>query len=148
MPINKFMHYGMLLGYPEAYYELRNTEKARKTTEELAEVFKQKLNYYSQFENKYMESIFDEIENNLLMYDQLVTTAIQYDETEYSDKLLRNFLEKVSSVRKTVNNCCLLYEFCPSVYSKCKFSIQNYEYPIIFVYIVDIYWDSNSHIFE
>ncbi|MGK0127292.1 MAG: hypothetical protein ACI87F_000794, partial [Candidatus Azotimanducaceae bacterium] len=102
MPINKFMHYGMLLGYPEAYYELRNTEKARKTTEELAEVFKQKLNYYSQFDTNYLESIFDEIENNILMYDQLVTTAIQYDDTEYSNELLRNFLEKIS-----------LYNFSP-----------------------------------
>ncbi|MDT0552968.1 protein O-mannosyl-transferase family [Urechidicola vernalis] len=89
MPVEGFLHYGMLLGYPEAYYRINKPEKARILIEELAVKFEQNLVYYSRFDDTYLEAVFDEIENNLMMYDQLVRTVNNYD-TEEQAKLARD----------------------------------------------------------
>jgi hypothetical protein len=83
MPIDGFLHYGMTLGYPESYYRLGNIEKAREVTEVLTIKFQQNLKYYSTFDAYYIEAVFDEIEKNLLMYDQLVRTTARFDSEEY-----------------------------------------------------------------
>jgi len=95
MPVDGFAHYGMLLGFPDAYYELKKPEKARKVTEELINKFEQNLKYYSQFGEESMEVVFDEIESNLLMYDQLVKTTIQYDTEEYADKIKDRYIKQL-----------------------------------------------------
>ena len=93
LPIDGFLHYGMLLGFPEAYYRINKTEKAREVTIELLNKFEQHLVYYSQFKGYQLEAAFDEIENNLIMYDQLVKVTTRFDETEYSDELQNNYVE-------------------------------------------------------
>jgi hypothetical protein len=85
MPVVKFDHYSMLIPYIELYYQIDKTEKARKLILELQTVFEQHLIYYSQFEN--VDSIFTELQRNLLMYDHVTKTAIKYDDTEYSNKI-------------------------------------------------------------
>ena len=77
MPVDGFLHYGMLLGFPDAYFELNKPEKANKIILELKEKFEQNIKYYNQFNNQNL--VFDKIENNLLMYNELVKTAIRYD---------------------------------------------------------------------
>ncbi|AOW21481.1 glycosyltransferase family 117 protein [Urechidicola croceus] len=93
MPIKGFYHYGMLLGYPDAYYGMGKIEKGRKTANELIEIFQEKLVYYSTFDEGYIDAVFDEIESNLLMYDQVVKTTIQYDNEEYSNKVKEEYIQ-------------------------------------------------------
>ncbi len=95
MPVDGFMHYGMILGFPDAYYELKKPEKARKIIIELTNKFEQNLEYYSTFGEEYLEAVFDEIENNLLMYDQLVKTTIQYDAEEYADEIKNKYIQQL-----------------------------------------------------
>jgi len=84
MPVHKFGHYSMLISYIDLYYGLNQQEKARKLTLELKTVLQEKLAYYSQFEEHEIESVFNEIERNILMYDQLVKIAIRFDEEKYA----------------------------------------------------------------
>ncbi|MFK5879290.1 MAG: DUF2723 domain-containing protein [Flavobacteriaceae bacterium] len=83
MPVDGFLHYGMVLGYPDAYYRINKIEKARKVSSELMEKFEQSLVYYSQFEGYKLEAVFDEIESNLYLFDYLVKTTMRYDSEEY-----------------------------------------------------------------
>jgi hypothetical protein len=91
MPVNKFGHYSMLISYIDLYYELDRNEKARKLIDELKVVMQEKLFYYSQFDDSNIESAFDLIQRNFLMYDQIVKTAIQYDDETYSTTLKEEF---------------------------------------------------------
>lgn len=84
MPVSKFGHYSMLISYVDLYYALNKTEKARKLTAELKTVLQENLTYYSQFNDSEVETIFNEIERSLLMYDQIVKTSIQFDDEEYA----------------------------------------------------------------
>ena len=84
MPVHKFGHYSMLISYLDLYYSLNQQEKARKLTSELKTVLQENLIYYSQFNESEIENVFNEIERNLLMYDQLVKTAIRFDDETYA----------------------------------------------------------------
>jgi tetratricopeptide (TPR) repeat protein len=86
MPVDGLLHYGMLLGYPDAFYRMNKIDKARKVSLELMEKFEQNLSYYSQFEGGQLEVIFDEIESNLYLFDYIVKTTMRYDSEEYSNK--------------------------------------------------------------
>lgn len=83
MPVHKFGHYSMLISYIDLFYLLDDKEQARKLIGELNQVFQEKLTYYSQFDEADIEIVFDEIERSLLMYDQVVKTAAQFDDEDY-----------------------------------------------------------------
>jgi hypothetical protein len=87
MPVHKFGHYSMLLSYIDLYYVLNKKEKARKLTNELKIVFQEYLSYYSQYSMSEVEDVLNDIERNLLMYDQLVKTAVNFDDEKYATKL-------------------------------------------------------------
>jgi hypothetical protein len=95
MPVDGFLHYGMLLGYPDAYYKLKKTDKARKVSLELIRKFEQNLEYYSQFEEMSISVVFDNIENNLLMYDQIVKTTVRYDTDEFGDSIKDRYIKQL-----------------------------------------------------
>ncbi len=95
LPVDGFLHYGMVLGYPEAYYRINKPEKARKVIDELSIKFEQNLFYYSTFDDYFLEAVFDEIENNLLMYDQVVRSAVRYDTEEYSKFIRDKYVEQL-----------------------------------------------------
>ena len=92
MPVHKFGHYSMLISYIDLFYILNEKEEARKLITELTTVFQEKLVYYSQFEENDIEGIFDEIERNLLMYDQVLKTAIQFDDEAYAKTLKEEYI--------------------------------------------------------
>ncbi|WP_372766356.1 DUF2723 domain-containing protein [Lutibacter sp.] len=92
MPVNKFGHYSMLLGYVDLYYGLDKKEKARKLTAELKIVLQENLRYYSQFDESNVETIFNDIERSLLMYDQLIKTAISFDDEKYANNLKEEYV--------------------------------------------------------
>ena len=92
MPPLKFGHYSMLFSYLDLYYEIDRQEKARNLASALKEVLKEKLYYYSQFDESNIEGILDEIERNLRMYDQIVRTAVRYDTEDYATTLKDEYL--------------------------------------------------------
>jgi hypothetical protein len=87
MPVNKFGHYSMLISYIDLYYALDKPEKARKLISELKTVLQEQLTYYSQFDPASIESVFDQIERSLRMYDQIVRTTVRFDEVDYSTSI-------------------------------------------------------------
>ncbi len=87
MPVHKFGHYSMLISYLDLYYAIDKPEKARKLTSELKTVFQESLSYFSQFSAVEANDIMSDIERSLLMYDQLVKTAINYDDEKYATSL-------------------------------------------------------------
>ena len=92
MPVHKFGHYNMLISYVELYYQLNQPEKARTLTTQLNTVLQEHLVYYSQYNETNIESVFNEIERNLLMYDQLVKTSIRFDEENYATTIKEEYI--------------------------------------------------------
>lgn len=92
MPVNKFGHYSMLIGYVDLYYGLNKKEKARKLTAELKTVLQENLRYYSQFDESNVEAVYNDIERSLLMYDQLIKTAIRFDDEKYANSLKEEYV--------------------------------------------------------
>ncbi len=92
MPVAKFGHYSMLIGYVDLYYGLDKKEKARKLTAELKIVLQENLRYYSQFDEATVEAVFNDIERSLLMYDQLIKTAVRFDDTAYANTIKEEYV--------------------------------------------------------
>ena len=92
MPVLKFKHYSMLFSYLDLYYELNQNEKARNLATVLKSVLQEKLFYYSQFDETNIEGVLDEIERNLRMYDQIVRTALRYDDDDYATTIKEEYL--------------------------------------------------------
>lgn len=90
MPIKDFDHYNFSLGYPELYYRIGDINKARETAETLADIFQQKLKYYSTFNTQDIDLIIDNLETTLYMYQNLVQQITRYDKDEdYGKKFLK-----------------------------------------------------------
>ena len=87
MPTKKFGHYSMLLPFIDLYYKIDRPEKARALNADLADIFQQKLVYYSQYSEADIEIIYDPIEANFNMFNQLIKIAIKNDTQEYADQL-------------------------------------------------------------
>jgi len=95
MPVHKFGHYSMLIPFIDLYYQLNKPEKARKLASELNTVFQQHLTYYSQYSEEEIDLVFDDIEKNLMMYDQVVKYAIQNDTEAYTTKLKEEYVSYI-----------------------------------------------------
>jgi hypothetical protein len=93
MPVQKFGHYSMLISYIDLYYSLNKIEKARKLAAELKIVLQEQLTYYSQFNENEIESVFNEVERSLLMYDQIVKTSIRFDDENYANSIKDEYVE-------------------------------------------------------
>ncbi|GFD75443.1 membrane protein [Tenacibaculum sp. KUL113] len=93
MPIKDFDHYNFSLGYPELYYRIGDINKARETAETLADIFQQKLKYYSTFNTQDIDLIIDNLETTLYMYQNLVQQITRYDKDEdYNKKFFEDYI--------------------------------------------------------
>ena len=92
MPVLKFKHYSMLFSYIDLYYELNQNEKARNLATILKSILQEKLLYYSQFDETNIETVLDEIERNLRMYDQIVRSANRFDDENYATTIKEEYL--------------------------------------------------------
>ena len=93
MPIQDFDHYSLSLGYPEAYYRLGNSIKARETSKTLLDLFKEKLIWLSTFSMDETSLIFDEIDTTLYMYKNVISQAEEADvDKEYLAALQEEFI--------------------------------------------------------
>lgn len=93
MPIKDFDHYNFSLGYPELYYRIGDINKARETAETLADIFQQKLKYYSTFNTEDINLIIDNLETTLYMYQNIVQQITRYDKDEkYGKKFFEDYI--------------------------------------------------------
>ncbi|QXP66556.1 DUF2723 domain-containing protein [Polaribacter sp. AHE13PA] len=96
MPIKDFDHYSLSMGYPEAYYNLKDSKKARETARTLIDLFKEKLIWLSTFSMEDTELIFDDIDTTLYMYRNIITQVEQGEvDKEYLDDLQNEFISIV-----------------------------------------------------
>ncbi|MDH5415242.1 MAG: hypothetical protein OEW87_13985, partial [Flavobacteriaceae bacterium] len=91
MPIERYGHYGLVLGYVDNYYRVNNREKARKVANSLVNIFQDRIEYYSGLDNYDVSQHFDDIEATLLMYNNVVGTVDEYDK-EFSDELKKGYV--------------------------------------------------------
>ena len=84
----------MVLGYVESYYMIGKPEKARKLSKLLMGKFQENLLYYSRFDEKLLDKVFDEIETNVLMYKNMVDVTAKYDQKN-SIKMMEDFSSHV-----------------------------------------------------
>ena len=94
MPIKRYGHYGMVLGYVENYYKLNKTEKARNVAQTLVDIFRDRIEYYSSLDNYGIKQNYDDIETTLIMYNNIVATADEFDEP-FADKLKEGYIASV-----------------------------------------------------
>jgi hypothetical protein len=97
MPIKDFSHFSLSVGYPEMYYLLGEPEKARSAAEALIKIFKEQLIWLAEFPKEDSDQIFEEIDNNLLMYRNIIATQIdRFDiDEEYKTNKQDEFIETV-----------------------------------------------------
>ena len=97
MPIKDFGHYSLSLGYPEMYYRLKDSKKARETSDTLLTLCKEKLIWLSTFSEDKTALIFKEIDNTLYMYRNIISQAEEGDvDKEYIDALQNEFVTIVN----------------------------------------------------
>ncbi len=97
MPIKRYGHYGLVLGYVDNYYKINKTEKARNVANILANIFQDRIEYYSVLDNNSLSQHFDDIEATLLMYNNVVASADEYDK-EFADQLKIGYIASIKSL--------------------------------------------------
>ncbi len=91
MPIVRYGHYGMVLGYIENYYKIDKKEKARNVATTLATIFRDRIEYYSTLGETGIQKNYDELETTLLMYNNVVASADEFDK-EFADELKKGYI--------------------------------------------------------
>ncbi len=80
MPIKDFGHFSLSLGYPEMYYRLGETEKAREAANTLFTIFDQQMEWLMSFPQEKIEWAIEEIRNNLFVIENIVDQVKSFDE--------------------------------------------------------------------
>jgi len=96
MPIKDFDHYSLSMGYPEAYYRLKDSKKARETARTLINLFKEKLIWLSTFSQADTNLVFEDIDTTLYMYRNILTQTEEGEvDKDYLDALQDEFITTV-----------------------------------------------------
>ena len=101
MPVKRYGHYGLVLGYIDNYYQISKTEKARNVANILVDIFQDRIEYYSGLDNYGISQHFDDIEATLLMYNNVVATADEYDK-EFADKLKLGYINSIKLLEDVI----------------------------------------------
>ena len=101
MPIKDFDHYSLSIGYPEAYYRLKDTQKARESSRILIDLFKERLIWLSTFSTNDTDLIFDDIDTNLYMYRNIITQA---EDGEVDKEYIENLQDEFVNIVKLFNH--------------------------------------------
>ncbi|MGY5353338.1 glycosyltransferase family 117 protein [Wenyingzhuangia sp. IMCC45467] len=96
MPIEEYQQYGVCLGFPEQYYIINKSEKARKAADVLIKAFQEHLTYYSQFSPNDLTYLFSEVETQFKMYQTIAADVNKYDKDEdYKKKVEEEFMQHI-----------------------------------------------------
>jgi hypothetical protein len=104
MPIKEFGHYSISLGYPELYYAIGKKEKARKTAETLMSVYRQKLIWFSNYNESYQNIIWKEVYNTVQMYIMIIDyiSDNEPDNKELLERIKKEYSETVQLIRHLI----------------------------------------------
>ena len=80
MPIKDFGHFSLSLGYPEMYYKLGETEKARTAAETLFTIFTDQMDWYISFPETKVDWVGEEIRNNMYVLGNLISQVKTFDD--------------------------------------------------------------------
>jgi hypothetical protein len=103
LPAGKFGSPGMLMDYVNSYYKLGKPEKARRLAEKIISMNQEMLVYYSRFDDSFFSSYYNELENNLLMYGELVRIISEYDDETYSDAQQTAYIEHLDLFKHLID---------------------------------------------
>jgi tetratricopeptide (TPR) repeat protein len=103
MPANKFYNHGMLMDYVDSYYRFGQKQKARALAEQIIGNTQEWLQYFSEFNDSYFPSIYDELENNLLLYGEVVKMTSKYDDKAYSEKAQSKYMEHLEMFKHLID---------------------------------------------
>ena len=93
MPIKDFGHFSLSLGYPEMYYRLGETEKAREAANTLFTIFDQQMTWLMSFPQEKIEWTIEEIRNNLFVIENIQDQIKSFDaDSEIYKKVSTRFL--------------------------------------------------------
>jgi len=96
LPIEKFDHYSLSLGYPEMYFKLGESEKAKQVTNTLVRLITEKLMWLSTFNKNDSDLVFDEIDTSLYMFKNLIDQVEQGNtDKEFVSKIQTDFMNTV-----------------------------------------------------
>ena len=98
LPIKDYDHYGMVLGYIDNYYQINKNEKARNVANTLIEIFEQRVEFYAGLDNYAFSQYQDDIEATLLMYNNVVATADEFDK-DFANQLKPKFVTALKMLK-------------------------------------------------
>ncbi|WP_117884199.1 protein O-mannosyl-transferase family [Aureibaculum luteum] len=101
MPVKRYGHFQMVLGYPEAYYQINKKEKARNVVNTLVDIFQNRIEYYSGLDNYGISQHYDDIEGTLIMYNNILTTVDENDK-EFADELKKGYISSIRSLEGVI----------------------------------------------
>ncbi len=98
MPIKRYGHYGLVLGYLENYYKINKVEKARSVARTLVEIFNDRIDYYADLDAHGFRQHKDDIETTLIMYNNVMATADEMD-TSFAEELKPGYINSTRIFR-------------------------------------------------
>ncbi|MET2983624.1 DUF2723 domain-containing protein [Aureibaculum conchae] len=101
MPVRRYGHFGLVLGFPDAYYQIGKKEKARNVANTLVDIFQDRIEFYSGLDNYGVSQHYDDIEGTLMMYNNVVATADEHDK-EFADELKKGYIESIRSLEGVI----------------------------------------------
>jgi hypothetical protein len=103
LPAGKFYSTAMLMDYITDYYVIKKPEKARSLAEKIISLNQEMLLHYSRFDDSFFSSFYDELENNLLVYGEVVRVISKYDEETYSDAAQTTYIEHLDLFKHLID---------------------------------------------
>lgn len=103
MPAKTFQGHGMLMDYVDAYYKLGQKNKARSLAKEIIDTNKEMLLYFSRFPDNFFPSIYDELENNLLLYSEIVKITTKYDDEKFSEQQQNEYIKHLDLFKHLID---------------------------------------------
>ena len=104
LPAGKFGSEGLLMDYVRDYYKLNRKPKARALYEKISGMIKEKLEYLSRFDDSLFPNYYDELENNLLMYGELVRVVSVYEDKAFSDKAQDEYIKHLDLFKHLIDD--------------------------------------------
>jgi hypothetical protein len=89
----------MILDYVGLYYRAGAPEKAKALSQKLINNFRENLDYYSLFGDRFYYSIIEEVQKQILMYDEVVSTLKMYEsDKSYSEEVEEKFYSTLEAL--------------------------------------------------
>src|SRR5690606_19200550 len=98
-PVDYFEYYSLLEPFVLGYYELDNTEKARKVYEDLTKKYQEHLLYYNSLKFGKQREIAEEIISDMERYRSLVQIVVMYDEETFGRAEAKEFNDYLTLFR-------------------------------------------------